>query len=76
MTRRAPARRQVVRALRAWDAEVFWRTADRRSPALDVVLPALTRAAGHSLLWLAIGAGMLATGRRAAGWPRSRSPAC
>jgi diacylglycerol kinase family enzyme/membrane-associated phospholipid phosphatase len=60
------ARRQVVRALNAWDAEVFRGTAARRSPALDVVLPVLTRAADHSLLWAAIGAGMMATGRRRA----------
>jgi membrane-associated phospholipid phosphatase len=61
-----PAWRRVVRALNAWDAEVFRRTAARRSPALDVVLPALTRAADHSLLWGVIGAGMMATGRRRA----------
>jgi hypothetical protein len=60
------ARRQVVRALHAWDAEAFWRTVARRSPALDVVLPALTHAADHSLLWVVIGARMMATGRRRA----------
>ena len=31
-----------------------------------MVLPALTRAADHSLLWMALGAGMMATGRRRA----------
>ena len=55
--------RQVVRALSAWEAEVFRRTAARRSPALDVVLAALTRAADYSLLWVAVGGGMMATGR-------------
>ena len=65
MTRRS-AWRRVVRALNAWDAEVFRRIASRQSPALEVVLPALTRAADHSLLWVAIGAGMMATGRRRA----------
>src|SRR3712207_6340680 len=57
MTRRS-AGGGVVRALVAGDAELFRQIAARRSPALDVVLPALTRAADHSLLWAVIGAGM------------------
>jgi len=39
--------RRVVRALDAWETEVFRRTAARRSPALNVVLPALTLAANR-----------------------------
>jgi hypothetical protein len=56
MTRRYGWRR-VVRALNAWDAEVFRRTVARQSPALDMVLPALTRVADHSLLWAAMAPG-------------------
>jgi diacylglycerol kinase family enzyme/membrane-associated phospholipid phosphatase len=58
--------RQLLRALRKWDVAVFRRTASVRSPALDIVLPTVTRAADRSLLWLAISAALLASRGRSA----------
>src|ERR1700758_1321983 len=48
------------------DAEVFQAVADTPSPLLDKAMPALTRAADHSKLWLAIAAAMAMSGNRAA----------
>ncbi|MEA2346607.1 MAG: hypothetical protein QOG62_394 [Thermoleophilaceae bacterium] len=46
------------------DARIFRRVAKSRTPALDVGLPALSRTANQSLLWLAIGAVIAAVGGR------------
>ncbi len=40
--------------------------AETPTPLLDTVMPSLTRAADHSKLWLAIGAGLLASGKPSA----------
>jgi membrane-associated phospholipid phosphatase len=53
-------------ALLRLDAELFRRTAERSDPVLDRVLPALSRAADFSLLWLGIAAGLALSGRRRA----------
>jgi diacylglycerol kinase family enzyme/membrane-associated phospholipid phosphatase len=58
--------REVVHALGAWDVEVFRRIAVREAPVLDVVLPALSRAADFSLLWVGCSAALWATKRRRA----------
>ncbi|MDQ1738137.1 MAG: hypothetical protein QOH56_4388 [Pseudonocardiales bacterium] len=49
-----------------WDGELFRRVANHRSPALDAVLPRLTAAADHSLLWLAASALARASGNKTA----------
>jgi membrane-associated phospholipid phosphatase len=53
------------------DRTLFRRVAGMSSPLLDAVLPPLTRAADHSVLWLATSAGLAVSGRpglrRAAG---------
>jgi membrane-associated phospholipid phosphatase len=56
----------VLAALHRWDAELFRRTAQRHDPVLDLVLPALSRAADHSRLWLAAAALLALSGRRRA----------
>lgn len=56
--------RQVFRALRRWDAAMFRRIAAVRSPVLDIALPAVSRAADRSLLWLAISGVLMASRRR------------
>jgi undecaprenyl-diphosphatase len=43
------------------DLAAFAAVARRRAPALDLVLPRLTRAANHGLLWWAVAAGLGAT---------------
>ncbi len=55
--------RQITRGLGTLDAEVFDAIANTRSPLLDTAMPALTRAADHSKLWLAIAAAMAAAGK-------------
>ena len=57
--------RQITEGLGTLDAEVFEAIANSRSPLLDTAMPALTRAADHAKLWLAIAAAMAtrATGR-------------
>jgi membrane-associated phospholipid phosphatase len=42
------------------------RVAATQSPALDRVMPRLSRAANHSVLWIALAAGLAITGRRPA----------
>jgi len=56
--------RQVIRALRKWDAAMFRRIAGVRSPVLAIALPAVSRAADRSLLWLAISGVLMASRRR------------
>src|SRR5271166_1106816 len=58
--------RQVTEGLGALDIEVFEAVADTRSPMLDTAMPALTRAADHAKLWLAIAAAMAMSGSRSA----------
>ena len=66
LRRRRSGLRRITKGLGELDAEVF--TAIARSPSrlLDTTMPALTRAADHSKLWLALAAGMALTGRPAA----------
>ncbi|MGX9790326.1 diacylglycerol kinase family protein [Mycobacterium sp. MMS18-G62] len=56
--------RQIAQGLGALDAEVFEAIADSPSPLLDKTMPALSRAADHSKLWLAIAAAMAKWGDR------------
>ncbi|RBY83860.1 phosphoesterase [Geodermatophilus sp. TF02-6] len=58
--------RQLLRALRRWDRAVYRRTAAVGTPAFDVVLPAVSRAADRSLLWLGISGALVASRRRSA----------
>jgi membrane-associated phospholipid phosphatase len=57
--------------LDAWDVRVFRGVAGLHSVPLDRLLPALTRAADHSVLWVSVAGVLAATGdrrgRRAAG---------
>jgi membrane-associated phospholipid phosphatase len=57
-------RGRVGRAAATLDRELFRQIAGSRSPVLDAVLPPLTRAADHSVLWLGIAGGLLVTRRR------------
>ena len=58
--------RQIAEGLGALDAEVFQAVANSSSPLLDTTMPALTRAADHAKLWLAIAAGLAMSGSRSA----------
>jgi hypothetical protein len=58
--------RQITEGLGALDAEVFEAVANERSPLLDPTMPALTRAADHAKLWLAIAAAMATSSNRSA----------
>jgi membrane-associated phospholipid phosphatase len=62
--------RAVVHRISATDRAVMARVAATESPALDRVMPALSRAANHSVLWLGVAAALAATGR-----PRARRAA-
>ena len=64
---------QITEDLGALDAEVFEAVANARSPLLDTTMPALTRAADHAKLWLAIAAAMAMSGNRG---PARRRPRC
>jgi hypothetical protein len=70
MTRWQPAEsrgiRQITRGLGTLDAEVFDAVAHTRNPLLDTVMPALSKAADHSKLWLALAAAMGISGSRSA----------
>jgi hypothetical protein len=57
---------QITEGLGALDAEVFEAVANARSRLLDTTMPALTRAADHAKLWLAIAAAMAMSGSRSA----------
>ena len=50
----------------ATDRAVMARIAATESPALDRVMPALSRAANHSVLWIGVAAVLAATGRHRA----------
>lgn len=58
--------RRVRRALTAWDAAESRRIAGTNSPVLDIAMPALSRAADYSVLWIAISAVLYASKRRPA----------
>ncbi len=58
--------RQITEGLGTLDAEVFGAIANSRSPLLDTTMPALSRAADHAKLWLAIAAAMAMSGSRSA----------
>ncbi len=64
--RSSRAVRQIGAGLGALDVEVFDAIADSQSPLLDTWMPALSRAADHSKLWIAIGAAMGVSGNRSA----------
>jgi len=51
----------------ALDRKLMRRVAATDSPALDYLLPALSRAANHSMLWMAISAGLAVSGDK---WAR------
>lgn len=50
----------------ATDRKIMARISAIESPALDEVMPRLSRAANHSVLWMSIAAGLALTGRRRA----------
>ncbi|MGO9924726.1 MAG: bifunctional phosphatase PAP2/diacylglycerol kinase family protein [Mycobacterium sp.] len=58
--------REITRSLGILDAEVFEAVANTPSPLLDKAMPALSRAADHAKLWLAIAAAMTMSGNRSA----------
>jgi undecaprenyl-diphosphatase len=64
--RMARGLRHVTEGLGALDAEVFEAVANSPSPFLDTTMPALTRAADHAKLWLAVAAAMSMSGSRSA----------
>lgn len=53
-----------IRRVSSLDAELFRRVVAARTPPADAVLPRLSRAADHGLLWLAVACGLGATGGR------------
>ena len=54
---------RLANRARAADEELFGRAASWHNPGLDAVLPPLTRAADHGLLWMGIAAGLALSGR-------------
>ncbi|MEU4211838.1 phosphatase PAP2 family protein [Streptomyces sp. NPDC026206] len=54
------------RTLSTWDRSVFRRVAERHWPGGDRVLPRLSHAADHGVLWFAVAAGAAALGGRPA----------
>ncbi len=56
---------RVRRAVGTADRELFRRVAGTSSAPLDAVLPRLTRAADHSVLWMAVSGGFLVSRRPA-----------
>lgn len=58
--------RQITQGLGTLDVEVFDAIAHSSSPLLDRAMPALTYAADHSNLWIAIAAAMAMSGNRSA----------
>src|SRR5271165_4727122 len=64
--RKSRGMRQITEGLGALDAELFGAIAESPSPLLDKTMPALTRAADHAKLWLAIATAMTMSGSRSA----------
>ena len=58
--------RQISQGLGTLDTEVFEAIANSKSPLLDKTMPALSRAADHAKLWLAIAAAMAMSDNRSA----------
>jgi len=59
------ARSPLLRRLHEVDEEVFEQIAGWESPAMDRIMPALSQAASHSKIWIAIAAAMsLADGKK------------
>ena len=58
--------RQITQGLGALDAEVFEAISNSRSPLLDKAMPALTHAADHAKLWVAIAGALAMSGSRSA----------
>jgi diacylglycerol kinase family enzyme/membrane-associated phospholipid phosphatase len=54
---------RLAERARAADEELFRRAATWHNPKLDGVLPPLTRAADHGLLWMGVAAGLALSGR-------------
>ena len=63
---------RVVRDVDRLDRSLFTAIAEHRSPMLDRVMPKLSRAADYSVLWMAVGAGLAATGDRRLKWAAER----
>ena len=63
LRRRRSGLAQVTEGLGRLDAEVFRAVAHSPSRLLDTTMPALSRAADQSKLWLALAAGMALSGR-------------
>jgi membrane-associated phospholipid phosphatase len=63
----------LLGSLREVDLALFKRLADAHNPVLDRLMPALSRAADHSVLWLAT-AGLMAVAGRP-GWRRTAARA-
>ncbi|WP_173266750.1 bifunctional phosphatase PAP2/diacylglycerol kinase family protein [Streptomyces pacificus] len=62
---RSPRARRIASALARWDRVVLHAVASRHWPGADPVLPRLSRAADHGLLWLGTAAGMAVFGHGA-----------
>ncbi|WP_407688662.1 bifunctional phosphatase PAP2/diacylglycerol kinase family protein [Mycobacterium sp. HUMS_1102779] len=58
--------KEITRGLGTLDRELFDTIAATPTPLLDAVMPPLTRAADHSKLWIAVAAGLLASGNASA----------
>jgi membrane-associated phospholipid phosphatase len=63
----APPRRGGRYRIAAVDRAAVRRVARLNSPALDRAMPALSELANHGKLWIALGAGLQATGNQRAG---------
>ncbi|MEV0966251.1 phosphatase PAP2 family protein [Streptomyces sp. NPDC049910] len=62
---RSPRARRIASTLTGWDREVLRAVAARHWPGADPVLPRLSRAADHGLLWWGTAAGMAVFGHGA-----------
>jgi membrane-associated phospholipid phosphatase len=58
--------RQITQGLGTLDAEVFQAIANSKNPLLDTTMPALSHAADHAKLWLAIAAATAMSNNRSA----------
>lgn len=65
LPRRTPRARRIASTLTGWDRSALHAVATRHWPGADPVLPRLSRAADHGLLWFGTAAGMVVFGRGA-----------
>lgn len=65
LPRRTPRARRIASTLTGWDRSALHAIATRHWPGADPVLPRLSRAADHGLLWFGTAAGMVVFGRGA-----------